>query len=41
MIKVKKGTVLYEIGEVADRGYILLSGCIQVLHKKNTREKTE
>lgn len=39
LIKVKKGTVLYNFGENPDRGYIILNGCITVLSKKNIHEK--
>ena len=33
--------MIYNFDEIADHGYILLSGCVEILNKKNGREKLE
>ncbi len=33
--------MLYGCDDVAERGYILLHGAVQLLKKKSSREKTE
>ena len=40
-LRVAKGTVLYTPSMLAQEGYLLMYGCVQLLTKKNNREKAE
>ena len=40
-VKVRKGTIIYNIGASPDDGYLLIHGCVELLSKKNNWERLQ